>query len=296
MTARPGTPQHEQHRCRRVPGIVEPRVPHSCVLQERLPFTMIGSRMNRPAERVREHPSLVVPEVSGLLAFAQLVSLVLLQRRDDRCRHRDGAPPGPRLHFLRNCAPAVSLRTMPGVPVSAWVFRRAAVVPFHRLERSANGQGAGREIDVSPLQPQSFTLPKPQRHCYDEPNAIASCLARAKNSRRLVFRERNDLLLWDSWRSRDFRRVRGDVSAPHCLTQCRSDRPVHLVNSRGLQHLPVFPLLLGEFPVKRLQVFGLQLVDSVRADSGNQVAVHGGPVSRACSCGPKVLRCFRPSA
>lgn len=88
MTARAGTPSTKlEHRRRRVPGIVQPGVPHPGVGEYRLPLLVVGSGVDRPPVGLGEHPALLAPLGTGRPPLFGLRHPMC--HDDSEARHRD---------------------------------------------------------------------------------------------------------------------------------------------------------------------------------------------------------------
>jgi hypothetical protein len=130
------------------------------------------------------------------------------------------------------------------------------------------------DVEIRPFQSERFTASQSQCQGDNESRAISHGRGRVQDLPRFLHRERNDLVLIDTRRFGDLGHVLHDATAPHGLTERHTQRPVRQMHRRSCEALPTASLRELQLRVELFEMFGLQLVQSVRPDSRNQMVVH----------------------
>jgi hypothetical protein len=112
------------------------------------------------------------------------------------------------------------------------------------------------DINVRPLQTQSFTAAQSERQGNHESRPIPHAFGLGKDATRFFDGERYDFLLDNTWRFGYLCGIRRDVLALHRLVERRTNCAVSQVDSSRAKPFPLGFLLLHE-RVQLLKVFGL---------------------------------------
>ena len=121
------------------------------------------------------------------------------------------------------------------------------------------------QVDVFPVETERLPLAETECQGDDPPRAVTELGGLDEEALNLLDRERLDVLFFESRSLGDLGHVGGDVTASLGLTEGDPDRPVSVVGGAGgapgLLHLPV----------EALQVLGLQFVELVGTQAGDEV-------------------------
>jgi hypothetical protein len=79
----------QEHGCSCVPGVVQSCFSHARPLQQRLPGVIVGVRLNRAAEPVREDSARLHPELTSPSPFLILFAAVIFYELDELGRQSD---------------------------------------------------------------------------------------------------------------------------------------------------------------------------------------------------------------
>jgi hypothetical protein len=111
MTVRSGTPRLQDRRCG-VPGVVQARIPNTCLAEQLLPVVVIAPGIDRLPVRLGEHPAAFLPLGSSVLTLSFLYLLV----QDDQVKQLVGQRQRPaasrRLHVDFHQSPAMTVRLL----------------------------------------------------------------------------------------------------------------------------------------------------------------------------------------
>lgn len=143
----------QQQRRGRVAGVVQAGVADADAGQQLLPGSVVVARVDRRADRGREHRTSCVPEPSCEMALVQLLITVLAQRPPQRDGEWDGPPAGVALRRYENKPTRLALQRLPD-PDLAEI-------------------GAVLELEVGPAQSECFALAQAQGKCHRE--SLSAC-------------------------------------------------------------------------------------------------------------------------
>ena len=227
----------QQHRGRGVPGIVQPDVADTGVLQQRAPGVVVGLLVDRSTARLSEDQILVLPLRSGQHPLTGLKALVLDQGAQQGRRQGELALALVRLGCLID--QALALDAVQG-PVD--------------LQRAAE------QIDVRPLQRKGFGLPQAEGERHDPAGSVAPGGRRTQHRDGLGRLERGrdgGLALG--------RRIDqgGDVAVDALALHRDLERPGQ--NAMDAEHARRRQTLLQKQLVELFKVLGLQTIKALSA-------------------------------